>query len=243
MLPKQPNQSLIDGLSCLQALAGSKEGIGVRAMARELNLEPTRTHRILKTLAHLGLAQQGDDGQYRPGSAVHVLAAQALRGSGLVQVATPILDRLVEQLTLPAIVAMGVLWRDHVCYLYHGKKGVTGTAALGHAVLYPATRSGIGLILLAHQPEDTVRALYDGKEIPGFGSLAELNRELAHIRKIKVADLVRANTDRAVAVGIGDNPSSAITYAGAFMSGTEGLVAHLKMAADDIDVKLKQYIS
>src|SRR3954470_11988766 len=85
MLPAQPNQSLIDGLSVLQALAVSNEPVGGRALARQLGLEPTRVNRLLKTLAHLGMARQDPDRKYLPGPAMHVLSALSLFGSGLIR--------------------------------------------------------------------------------------------------------------------------------------------------------------
>jgi len=91
MLPAQPNQSLIDGLACLQQLASEREPVGGRELARDLGLEPTRVHRLLRTLAHLGLAQQDAQRRYRPGPGIHVLAAQAMFGSGLLRRALPVL--------------------------------------------------------------------------------------------------------------------------------------------------------
>lgn len=241
MLPKQPNQSLIDGLACLQALAAGRQVVGVRSLARELDLEPTRVHRLLKTLAHLGLAEQTDDGKYRPGPGVHVLAAQALLGSGLVHVAIPILDRVAVGLPNSVIVAMGVLWRDHVCYLYHGTHDRTGAAALGHAVLYPATRSGLGLILLAHQSEGVIKNLYKDREIPGYSSMAALNADLARARKSGFADLLRAQNDRAIAVGIGEAPTAALTFAGDLKLDIDKQVATLRALAADIEQHLSSY--
>src|SRR5262245_29763060 len=94
MLPAQPNQSLIDGLACLQALASSSEAVGNRELARALGLEPTRVNRLLKTLAHLGLAEQDAQRRYRPGPAIHVLAAQSLFGSKLIRRAIGPLEEL-----------------------------------------------------------------------------------------------------------------------------------------------------
>lgn len=241
MLPKQPNQSLIDGLACLQALAVGRQVVGVRSLARELGFEPTRVHRLLKTLASEGFAEQTEDGKYRPGPGIHVLAAQALLGSGLVHVAIPILDRVATSLTDGLIVAMGVLWRDHVCYLYHGTHDRTGAAALGHAVLYPATRSGLGLVLLARQPEAVVKELYKDREIPGYDSVAALQKELARVLKLGYADLTRRADDRALAVGIGEEPTAALTFAGNIPSDIEKQVATLRAAAAEIEAKLMSY--
>lgn len=158
MKPAQPNQSLIDGLACLQALSAHAEPIGSRELARMLSMEPTRVNRLLKTLAFVGLAQQNDRSKYLPGPGLHVLAAQSVRGSGLLRRA---LDPLESLFDLDLQVALGVLWSDKVCYLYHWSPGDRPGSGLGREPLYPAAMSGLGQALLAKRSDEEVRAIYD----------------------------------------------------------------------------------
>lgn len=190
-LPAQPNQSLIDGLAVLQAVAGRSTPIGSRDLARELDLEPTRVNRLLKTLAHLGLAEQDETRKYRPGPAIHVLAAQSLFGSGLIRRAIPHLESLHRH---GFIVAMGVLWREQVSYLYHASSGMPAGEALGRAGLFPASRSGIGLALLARSP--------DGREFP-----PPLQAELERVRErgyayIRTDDAAAQSGDGLYSLGV-----------------------------------------
>ncbi len=122
-----------------------------------LGLEPTRVNRLLKTLAFVGLAQQNDQRKYLPGPAIHVLAAQSMRGSGLIRRALGPLESLFD---LDLQVAMGVLWEDQVCYLYHHSPGESASQGLGREPLYPAASSGLGQALLATWPEESIRELY-----------------------------------------------------------------------------------
>ena len=147
--PAQPNQSLIDGLQVLSALAIARAPIGSRELARQLNLEPTRANRLLKTLASLGVARQTADRKYVSGPAMHVLSVQAIYGSGLLARAVPILQTLLR---FNCAVAMGVLWQDQVCYLYHAQPGGDMSQALAVRGLFPAAESGIGIPLLAQLP-------------------------------------------------------------------------------------------
>lgn len=221
MFPAQPNQSLIDGLTCLQALAAAGDPVGVREMARDLKLEPTRVSRLLGTLASLGLAEKGADRKYRTGPGMHVLSAQALKGSRLLQKAWPELNRLsLEGLT----VALGVLWRDHVCYLYHGKPGQPFEVGVFHFDLFPATRSSIGLALLAQRPEPAPK---------GFaGSLRD-------IRRTGFCRLDRGGKERSIAVSIGQPAVAALAFAGRFpASRIPDLLAKLQGAAQAIEEKL-----
>lgn len=162
--PAQPNQSLIDGLACLGAVAGSTQPLGVRELARQLNLETTRANRLLKTLAHLGLTHQNAQKKYHTGPGIHVLAAQSLYGSGLLRRAAVPLEHLRKT---GLIVALGVLWRDQVCYLYHAAPGMSSVEAVGRAGLYPASRSSIGMALLAHLQASELRGLYLKNDMPG----------------------------------------------------------------------------
>lgn len=142
--PAQPNQSVLDGLMVLQAVASAREPIGVRELARQLELEPTKVQRLLGTLAHAGMAERDEKRKYRPGPGIHVLAAQVMFGSGLLRRAMPVLESLRGH---GLNVALGVLWRDQVAYLYFASPGTPAGEALGNTALYPAEKSAIGRVL------------------------------------------------------------------------------------------------
>lgn len=161
----QPNKSLIDGIATLQALAASNEPIGCRALARRLGLESTRVNRMLKTLTYLGLAHQMADRKYTAGAGMHVLAAQSLYASGLLRAAIQPLEKLQR---FGRVVALGVLWRDSISFLYHAQPGMSTGEAIGRVGLYPATQSGVGMAILAQHSEDHVREIYGEGPIPGF---------------------------------------------------------------------------
>lgn len=213
MLPSQPNQSLINGLECLQALAISQSPVGVRELARQLGMEPTRIHRLLKTLEHLGIATQGADKKYFPGPGMHVLAAQSLYGSGLIRKALPSLESLQKH---GLIVALGVLWKDQVSYLYHAGVGMPVHMALGRIGLYPASKSSIGLALMSQSTDSEIRAMYKGKEILGFAGIGALLEKICEIRRNDfvsvIADTSLSNVS--IAVTIGKPAYSAIALSG-----------------------------
>lgn len=226
MLPAQPNQSLIDGLACLQALASSSEAVGNRELARTLGLEPTRVNRLLKTLAHLGLAEQDAQRRYRPGPAIHVLAAQSLFGSKLIRRAIGPLEQLHR---FGLIVALGVLWRDQTSYLYHAEPGMTAAHALGRVGLHPATTSGVGMALLAWQPDESIRDRY--------GPSPDLSAALAEIRARDYALVDTARSHRTVAVVL-DGGDAAVGLSGEFPDAVvPELVAALRDAAAEISAR------
>jgi DNA-binding IclR family transcriptional regulator len=218
MKPKlnaQPNKSLIDGITTLQALATSPDPVGCRELARRLDIDPIKVNRLLKTLAYLGIARQTADRKYTAGPGMHVLAAQSLFASGLIRRALPVLENLRR---FGHTVALGVLWQDNVSYLFHAPPGIEASRGLGRIGLLPATTSGIGVVLLSEGIEQLL------------AKLAEVRR-LGYAR-VHVAD---ARDHHVVAVSTGDP-----AHAGVAMSGwipeaaTAPLVDALRAAATEI---------
>lgn len=134
----QPNQSLIDGIATLQALATLPEPIGCRELGRQIGLDPTKVNRLLKTLTYLGIARQAGNRKYTAGPGMHVLTAQSLFASGPISHALPTLEQLRKH---GHTVAFGVLWNNSVSYLYHAPPGLESSAASGRIGLLPASRS------------------------------------------------------------------------------------------------------
>jgi DNA-binding IclR family transcriptional regulator len=232
----QPNQSLIDGIRTLQALAVAAEPIGCRALARELELDVTKVNRLLRTLAHLGIARQTVNRKYTAGPGMHVLAAQSLFASGLIRRSLPALERLRR---FGHTVAMGVLWNDSVSYLYHAPPGIDSTQAVARIGVLPASSSGIGLALLAQLPNAAIEKIYDGHELPGCpGGLPDLLARLGEVRENGFARVrVSASEDRhTIAIAIGEPVHAGIGISGWLpAAATPDLVAALRQAAEEIE--------
>ncbi|HBC86608.1 MAG TPA: transcriptional regulator [Lentisphaeria bacterium] len=212
MLPRQPNESLIDGLACLQAVASSANPLGVREAARILGLEPTRVHRLLKTLSHLGIASQTPDKKYVPGPAMHVLAAQSIFASGLIRKALPHLESLQQY---GMLVAYGVLWKDNVSYFYHGQPGMPVEQALGRVGLHPASTSSVGHALLSFCKDADIKNFYRGKEIPGYpDGINSLLKKICEARKQGFSVIFTPKANTTMAVPVGNPPHSAIAFSG-----------------------------
>lgn len=207
MLPAQPNRSLIDGLRVLQAVSAAREGLGGRELGRLLDLESTRVHRLLKTLAHLGLTRQGRDRRYYPGPAIHVLGVQALNASGLLRAAAGPVEALRSR---PGVhqVAVGVLWQTDVCYLLHVARSTNLLDALGHDRLFPALASGIGLALLASETDEALAVRYRGDP-----KISEVLHAVAATRARNYAWVAHENGLASLGVPIpgGDHPVAGLT--------------------------------
>ncbi len=203
-LPAQPNKSLIEGLEGLLALVQRGESVGVRELARELGMTPTRLQRYVGTLAHLGFAAQGEDRRYGPGAGVHVLSAMSLSASGLAGRALEVLPSLND---LGVIVALGMLWRRTVSYVYFSRPGTPVARALGNDSGWPAKESVIGLLLLAHVPEAALQ-----EDFPEEAE--ELGPILAVTRSQGFARLVNDKQEISLAVPVGSPPIAGLAVSG-----------------------------
>ncbi len=160
-MSSQPNQSLIDGIRCLQYLVSSGRAIGCRELARLMGINTTRVNRLLMTMASIGLTRQDEQRRYLPGPGIHALAAQAIRGSALFSQALPILERHAPR---DIVVAMGVLWEDQVIYIYHSEPGHQISQALAGFHMLPAWQSVIGMSLLAAEPDDELSKRFSAEQ-------------------------------------------------------------------------------
>jgi DNA-binding IclR family transcriptional regulator len=167
---------------------------------------------------------------------MHVLSAQSLFGSGLIRRALPVLESLQRY---GHVVALGVLWRDQVCYLYHWEKGETSASALGRMNLYPASQSSIGRMLLSWQDEQHVRKLYEGREIPLYpGGIEDLLKDLREVRNQGYAYAVQRPhpLSASVAVPTNETPYAGLAFGGAVPAEhVPDLVDALRAAADQIE--------
>ena len=227
-MPAQPNQSVASALECLLHIGTASRPVGSREMARELGIEHTKASRMLGTLAGLGLAEKTADRKYTPGPGIHVLAAMSLSGSSLLAAALGPIEALRKETKM--LVALGVLWRDHVCYLYHGGPGQRLRAAISGHGLFSAQRSSIGMLLLSELNDKEVI-----QRLPS--SPRSILAELKRIRKHNYA-LVEGN-NQSMAIGI-----SSPYIAGLAVSGTidksckSGLLKRLHATAEAIEANM-----
>jgi DNA-binding IclR family transcriptional regulator len=223
-LPAQPNHSLIDGLACLQELAGAERPMGSRELARELDLEPTRVNRLLGTLFHLGLAERTGEHKYVPGPGIHLLAAMSLHGSKLLSAALPVVERL--RAAHPDLTAaLGVLWRTRVAYLLFAEPGKKTEAAIVARGLFPAEKSSIGRALLAKLSDAEIRKLYQSRP---KSEIAALLASLASVR----ADGFAWVDETTLGVALGEPAVAGLALAGKIKAADKNkLVEELKAAA------------
>jgi DNA-binding IclR family transcriptional regulator len=240
LLPSQPNESLIGGLQCLEAVVGAGHAVGTREVARTLGMNHTRVSRLVKTLAHLGLLTRTPEGRYRPGAGIHVLAALSLQGSPLLQVALPYVRRWWSE---GFNVALGVLWKDNVCHLLHARPEWPFDRAIGGHEISPAGWSTAGIALLAAKPPQDTHDLQQ----PGRPAWARPDESLQDMveQARRVGYGCREYADGTVSLGVtvGNDPplaGLAVSRQGITPTVRDDVVAGLRETAAAIAGELKQ---
>lgn len=184
--------------------------MGVTYLSEEMGMEITRVHRLLRTLSYVGLIKQTEGKKYGPGPAIPVLAAQTLHATHFGDRVLPELKRLGS--STKHKVVLGVLWERSVSYLYHGK----GSKGIGGQVLWPASKSALGLLLLSHKTDEQVRELMEGHPIPGFDNVKSLCDTLGKIRSQGYSFFHTMKTNATLAVALKVNESLALAVNGNF---------------------------
>ncbi|MBK0099074.1 IclR family transcriptional regulator [Erwinia sp. S63] len=179
-MSSQPNQSLIDGIRCLQYLVSSDKAVGCRELARQMDMNSTRVNRLLMTMASIGLTIQDEHRRYLPGPGIHALAAQAIRGSSLFAQALPQLEAHAPR---DIVVALGVLWEDQVIYIWHSEPGerTRASQALAGFRMLPAWQSVIGVSLLAAESDEQLRPRFTDEQWAQIAPLLARKREANHL--------------------------------------------------------------
>ena len=205
MLPAQPNQSIIDGIRCLRALSAAQRSLGAKELAQRLHLEPTRIHRLLRTLAYLGLASQNRERKYRAGPGLAVLGARSVTGSALMGNTIRHLEDALPEFSHS--IEVGVMWEGLVFYLARGEPDKWEGGMWATREIREATETLLGMVLLAELQEETVELIYQGGSVPGMPDgirgLLHTLREVRNLGYICATSRRRPGYD-AVAISLAD---------------------------------------
>jgi DNA-binding IclR family transcriptional regulator len=159
--------------------------------AKTTGINRTTLIRLLATLEEEGMIEAiPDEGGYRLGTGLITLAAEALHGRGIAQVAQPLLAELVRELNLSA--HLGILEGREIVYLARVTPNSHLASNVREGTRLPAHATTIGRILLADLTRDELRARYAGVRLDAYSektrtSLAELEKQLAEDRALGIA--------------------------------------------------------
>jgi DNA-binding IclR family transcriptional regulator len=180
------NQSLSRGLTILDAINESSQPLGIREIARLLDIGPSIAQRLVNSLVEAGyLAQVSETRKYRLGVRALALGSTMVRSDALYVTASQELGFLAEHHQLNGY--LGVVQQDAVVYLHtvqsHGSIAIRAEA--GQRISPHAT--ALGKVLLAELPSDRAAAIlgpapYAARTKHTITSARSLQKELAEAR-------------------------------------------------------------
>jgi DNA-binding IclR family transcriptional regulator len=244
------SQSVARAVDILELL--SENGtLGVRDIARRMDLSPTIVHRLLSTLASTGFAERAPDTQkYRVGYRAFRIGCSFLSQNDLDRASTPELVALAEQHQVNSF--LGVL-RDHaVVYLKVVKSN--GPIVINNAPgsLAPPHSTAFGKVLLAALSDKQVaevmgREPYKKLTKKTKTSLRALLSELNEVRQtgIAISDEENLNNVYSAGAAVRDatgtviaSLSGAIPRQGLTKRDIDNLCGWVKDAADSVSRKM-----
>ena len=187
-------------LDLMDALAETRDPVGVTELARRIRTTKSAVFRILSTLEQRGyVMREGAEPRYRLGPRLLYLGQRAAGGTDLRQQARPTLEALHRE--FDETVNLGILADGHVVYLdmVESARGLRMAARLG--TRDHAHSTALGKAMLAFLPDGerdaslqeplarrTANTITDAKR---------LHEELARVRDLRVAEDRGENEDGA----------------------------------------------
>jgi DNA-binding IclR family transcriptional regulator len=143
------SQTLARGLAALQLVASSPGGMTAQQVADDIGVHRTIAYRLLSTLAQYRFVAKGEDGRYRPASALAVLGASF--DNNVRQLSLPTLRALADELgtTVSLLIAEG---DQQVAIAVIVPTNVFYQLSFHEGSRYPLDRGAAGIALLASMP-------------------------------------------------------------------------------------------
>jgi DNA-binding IclR family transcriptional regulator len=187
-MPAAPNATAVErALLILEALDSSRRGLNISELSRRLRIPKSSTHVIMLTLERMGYVQKRDDTlHYSLGLKAHALGQGMMRNLSVSEVALPAMRVLVDQLRLPAHLAVP----DGDQGVYIQKVDAPGLIKID---TYVGRRmdlhcTGVGKILLAFGPPELLerflaKQVYIRHTRNTITSPKAMQREIARTRR------------------------------------------------------------
>ncbi len=157
MSEKQTVQSVERAFQILDVLRENGGGMGIRNIAKEVNLNTTTTHRLLKTLAKLGVVHQDPYSRsYQLAPKIILYGKAVLDSYDFIKVAHPFLGELSKTVGETVFMAIHdnfeLVYIDHVDSLDHILRM---TPQIGRR--QPLHCTALGKVLLAHMQSNQLQ--------------------------------------------------------------------------------------
>jgi len=189
-------------LAIVDAFTHERAAFTVTELARRAGLPLTTTHRLVAELEQWGGLERGPDRRYRIGLRFVEVAALCPRGTGLRDVALPIMEDLYEACHQNVQLAVRAGTEGVYVERIAGRHAVPVLTKVG--ARWPLHATGVGLVLLAYAPpevrEEVLAAPLRIFTRYTIADAATLRRTIAEVRRSRYAVSDRQITDDAYSV-------------------------------------------
>ena len=175
-------------LEVLSLLARHTEPLPAGSISRALGLPRSTTYHLLTVLREQGFVTHlPEERRYGLGVAAYELGSAYQRQAPLQRIARPLLQRLVDETTHNAHLA--VLHGRDVLYVIEERAPGRPLLVTDVGVRLPATLTASGMAMLAELPAQQIRALFPHRDTlvqrdgRGPASVSQLRRELTEVRQ------------------------------------------------------------
>lgn len=206
MTSSQTNQSIEKCIALLELLDSVPDGLGIREIARRLELHPSNVQRLVHTLVKLEYVEQVPVGsQYRLGLKAYFLGQSYMRNDLITAAAMPEMERISSSLGLSTYLA--VRRHNMAAYLHY----IAGTTFMSVPVspgdqLYLHS-TALGKALISEMTEPELRNLLGDELLPErtpltIRSFSKLMTDLEKTRSLGYSLVVEEDAFGIVSIGI-----------------------------------------
>lgn len=142
-------QAVENAINVLEQFLSGKAELGITEMSRNLGLHKNNIFRILATLESKGYIEQNlNNEHYRLGIKILELGRAFLNNTGLLKVASPLLESLVQEVNENAY--LGMLKKNQVFYIEHAESSQALRVASRIGTRLSPLHTAIGKAVLAN---------------------------------------------------------------------------------------------
>ncbi len=200
-MKKYSAPSIKKAFAILNAIAATKDGMGVSDLAKKLKMAKSTVHGMTSALEEVGAVMREPlTKRYKLGFTLLEIGRSAYSQIDLQTSARPVTEELMER--TQTSVFLGILNWDRVTILdiVESRQGLNITAPVGSII--PLFAGAVGKVFLATMPEEQATKIINSKELPRFTENSIVDTELYYNELNQVRNQGYAVDDEEYILGV-----------------------------------------
>jgi DNA-binding IclR family transcriptional regulator len=200
-MKKYSAPSVKKAFAILNAIASSRQGLGVSELAKKLKLAKSTVHGMTSALEELGAVMRHPRSKkYKLGFTLLEIGRSAYSQIDLKTAARPVTEALMEKTRTS--IFLGILNWDHVTILdiVEARQDLNITAPVGSTI--PLFAGAVGKVFLASMQQEQAAGIIKSKRLPRFTANSIVDAELYHQEIKQVREKGYAVDDEEYIIGV-----------------------------------------